>query len=38
MRQINNIKKEYILVILILMNGFKMLILSKESSKLFENT
>jgi len=37
MIKINNIKVSDILVLLILMKGFKMFILSKESSELFDN-
>jgi len=37
MIKINNIKVRDILVLLILMKGFKMFILSKESSELFDN-
>jgi len=35
MIKISNVKKNDILVLLILMKGFKMFILSKESSELF---
>jgi len=37
MIKINKIKVSDILVLLILMNGFKMFILSQESSELFDN-